>query len=112
MSLYPDTAVRRAMKICKIILRAMCGEITWIKAAQIIGVSDRTMRRWRLRYQKYVVTMVCLIATGSGLRPKKLHMSKWSGFYDYTGRYIWDLMSGIFFRLPVKSMGLSCRTVL
>ena len=53
MSVYPDTAVRRAMKIQEIILRAMSGEITWIKAAQIIGVSDRTMRRWKLRYQKY-----------------------------------------------------------
>ncbi len=53
MSLYPDTAVRRAMKIQEIVLRAMSGEITWIKAAQIIGVSDRTMRRWKLRYQKY-----------------------------------------------------------
>ena len=53
MSLYPDTTVRQAMKICEIILRAMSGEITWIKAAQIIGVSDRTMRRWKSRYQKY-----------------------------------------------------------
>ena len=53
MSVYPDTAVRRAMKICKIILRAMSGEITWLKAAQITGMSDRMMKRWKLRYQKY-----------------------------------------------------------
>jgi len=33
MSMYPDSAVRRAMKIQEIILRAMSGEITWIKAA-------------------------------------------------------------------------------
>jgi hypothetical protein len=35
------------MKIQEIILRAMSGEITWIKAAMIIGISDRSMRRWK-----------------------------------------------------------------
>ena len=53
MSMYPDSALRRAMKIQEIILRAMSGEITWIKAAMIIGISDRSMRRWRERYEKY-----------------------------------------------------------
>lgn len=53
MGLYSDAAMRRAMKIQEIILRAMSGELTWIKAAHIIGVSDRTMRRWKLRYQKH-----------------------------------------------------------
>ncbi len=53
MSMYPDSAARRAMKIQEIILRAMSGEITWIKAAWIIGVSDRSMRRWKVRYEKY-----------------------------------------------------------
>ena len=41
------------MKIQEIILRAMSGEITWIRAAQIIGVSDRTMRRWKVRYEEH-----------------------------------------------------------
>ncbi len=53
MSMYPDFALRRAMKIQEIILRAMSREITWIKAAWIIGVSDRSMRRWKVRYEKY-----------------------------------------------------------
>lgn len=53
MRLYSDAAVRRAMKIQEIILRAMSGEITWIRAAQIIGVSDRTMRRWKIRYEEH-----------------------------------------------------------
>ncbi len=53
MSMYSDSAARRAMKIQEIILRAMSGEITWIKAAWIIGVSDRSMRRWKARYEKY-----------------------------------------------------------
>ncbi len=41
------------MKIQEIILRAMSREITWIMAAKIIGVSDRTMRRWKERYEKH-----------------------------------------------------------
>jgi len=52
MSMYPDSALRRAMKIQEIILREMSGEMTWIKAAMIIGVSDRSMR-WKVRYEKY-----------------------------------------------------------
>ena len=53
MSMYSDSTARRAMKIQEIILRAMSGEINWIKAAWIIGVSDRSMRRWKIRYEKY-----------------------------------------------------------
>ena len=53
MGLYPPRAVERAMKVQEVILRAIGGEINWIQAAEIIGVSPRTMRRWRQRYQEY-----------------------------------------------------------
>jgi transposase len=52
MTLWGPTAVERAMKIQEVILRAASGEIPWFKAAQIIGCSDRTMRRWRRRYER------------------------------------------------------------
>ena len=41
------------MKVQEVILRAMAGSLKWWEAAEIIGVTDRTMRRWRLRYQKH-----------------------------------------------------------
>ena len=41
------------MKMQEVILRAMSGEINWIEAAEIIGVSPRTMGRQRDRYEKY-----------------------------------------------------------
>lgn len=41
------------MKIQAVILRAISKQITWIQAAEIIGVSARTMRRWRYRYEQY-----------------------------------------------------------
>jgi transposase len=37
------------MKIKEVITRAMSGEYTWIEAAEIIGITDRSMRRWRKR---------------------------------------------------------------
>jgi transposase len=45
--------VERMMKIKEVIARAMAGSLKWWEAAEIIGVSDRTMRRWRERYQEH-----------------------------------------------------------
>jgi len=36
----------------EVILKAMAGTLKWWEAAEIIGVTDRTMRRWRERYQE------------------------------------------------------------
>jgi transposase len=51
MGTYSDTAVERAMKIQEALLRAMSGQISWVQAAAIIGLSDRQMRRWRERLE-------------------------------------------------------------
>jgi len=40
------------MKVQEVILRAMAGTLKWWEAAEIIGVSGRTMRRWRERYEE------------------------------------------------------------
>ena len=39
------------MKLQDVLLKAMAKKITWGEAAEIIGVSDRTMRRWRERLE-------------------------------------------------------------
>ena len=49
MPLYPVRALERAMKIKEVITRAMSGQINWLQAAEIIGITDRSMRRWRKR---------------------------------------------------------------
>jgi transposase len=51
MPLYPARALERAMKIREVITRAMSGKITWLEAAEIIGITDRGMRRWRKRLE-------------------------------------------------------------
>ncbi|MGH7369451.1 MAG: hypothetical protein ACREIN_01015 [Candidatus Methylomirabilaceae bacterium] len=44
---YPASAVERAMKVQEVILRAIDGRLKWYQAAEILGLSDRQMRRWR-----------------------------------------------------------------
>ncbi len=50
---YSTAAMERAMKVQEVILRAMAKRITWWQAAEIIGISDRHMRRWRERYEEF-----------------------------------------------------------
>ena len=39
------------MKVQEVLLKAMSRELTWLKAAEILRVTPRTMRRWR--YEKF-----------------------------------------------------------
>src|SRR6266852_4049177 len=41
------------MKLQDVLLKAMAGKMRWWEAAEIIGVSDRTMRRWRERLEEH-----------------------------------------------------------
>src|SRR3954451_23803398 len=41
------------MKLQDVLLKAMAKKITWWQAAEIIGVTDRTMRRWRERLEEH-----------------------------------------------------------
>jgi len=50
---YTQAAMERTMKVQEVILRAMAKQITWWQAAEIIGISDRQMRRWRERYEEF-----------------------------------------------------------
>jgi transposase len=50
MDSYPKAAMERAMKVQDVMLQAMAKKITWWQAAEILGISDRHMRRWRERY--------------------------------------------------------------
>src|SRR5947209_5603836 len=48
--------MERMMKLQDVILKAMAKKITWMEAAEIAGVTDRTMRRMRERYQEFGYT--------------------------------------------------------
>ena len=50
---YSKAAMERAMKVQGVILRAIAKRVTWWQAAEIIGISDRHMRRWREPYEEF-----------------------------------------------------------
>lgn len=44
-------AVERAMKLQEVIMRALSGSLTWLQAADILGLEPRSVRRWRARFE-------------------------------------------------------------
>jgi hypothetical protein len=50
---YSKTAVERAMKVQEVMMRAWAKKITWWQAAEILGISDRHLRRIREGYEKF-----------------------------------------------------------
>jgi transposase len=53
MRRHSEAAWERAMKVQEVILRAMAKRISWWQAAEILGMTDRSLRRWRWRYEQY-----------------------------------------------------------
>ena len=64
----PVAEMERRMKIQEVILKAMAGKLKWWEAAEIIGVTDRTMRRWRERYQEHGYSGLWATASGARVR--------------------------------------------
>lgn len=50
---YSDAAWERAMTVQEVMLKALSGELHWFRAADILGWSPRTLRRWRERYETH-----------------------------------------------------------
>jgi hypothetical protein len=48
-------AQERAMRFQEVIMQATRGKMSWWQAAEVLGISPRTLRRWRVGYQKYGV---------------------------------------------------------
>jgi transposase len=49
---YSAAEMERMMKLQDVLLKAMAKKIAWWEAAEIIGVTDRTMRRWREKLEE------------------------------------------------------------
>ena len=50
---YAGAAWERAMRLQEVMLKALSGELHWFRAADILGMSPRALRRWRERYERY-----------------------------------------------------------
>ena len=51
--LLPPSAVERAMQIKEVLLRAMNKEYSWLRAAEILGITPRGLRRLRQRMEQF-----------------------------------------------------------
>jgi transposase len=49
---YSAAEMERTLKVQEVIAKAMARKLTWWEAAEIMGVTDRTMRRWRERIEE------------------------------------------------------------
>jgi len=49
---YSEAAVEKAMTRQEVMLRAYAKKLTWLQAAEILGVSDRQLRRIKLKYEE------------------------------------------------------------
>ena len=47
------TAQERMMKVKEVLMRAVNREISWIQAAEILGCTTRSLRRWKIKYQQH-----------------------------------------------------------
>ena len=81
MICYTKAAMERAMKVQEVILRAMAKKITWWQAAEIIGISDRQMRRWRERYEQFGFRGLLTGGAGSR-RPSGCRWPLWNGCWS------------------------------
>ena len=66
------------MKIQEVILKAMAGKLKWWEAAEIIEVTDRTMRRWRQQYEEHGYSGLWI--TASSVRVRSVYRRPiWNG---------------------------------
>jgi hypothetical protein len=96
MSIYSPAAVERAMKLHEVLVKAIAGKMTWLQAAEVMGVRPRTMRRWRVRMERFGIDglrdrRMCS-PSGKAITPQEL--AKWLRLYrtrygGYNARHFW-----------------------
>jgi transposase len=45
------TVQERTMRVKEVLMRAVQREISWIQAAEVLGISARNMRRWKVKFE-------------------------------------------------------------
>ena len=64
----PADELERMMKAQEVILKAAAGKLKWWEAAEIMGVTDRTMQRWRDRLNEHGYAVHGTTGNGSRAR--------------------------------------------
>jgi transposase len=50
---YTQAAMERTVKVYEVLMQALTGQQPWIRVAETLGLSARTVRRLRWRYERY-----------------------------------------------------------
>lgn len=97
MPSYSPAAWERAMKVQEVLVRALAGRLTWIQAADILGASPRSLRRWRARMEHFGVEALVdrrhrhpsarAIPPAELARWLKLYRERYRG---YNARHFWS----------------------
>lgn len=97
MPIYSPAAQERAMKRHEVMSQAIAGKMTWIQAADVMGLSPRTVRRWRERMERYGIEGLkdrrMLSPSGKAIKPGEL--AQWLKLYrtryrGYNARHFWS----------------------
>jgi len=112
----------KAMTRKEVIVKAMAGRLSWIAAADILGVSARHMRRLRARYERYGYQGVVDGRAGTPrrkrLRPRviaELCRLRQERYADFSIRHFWEqatekhglTLSYTWTRLVLQAAGLA-----
>jgi transposase len=117
---YGPTAQERAMRVREVLLRAVSGDITWLQAADILGYSTRTVRRWKWRLEHEGPNRLFdrrrrrsprRIASATVRQLLRLYRNRYRGF---NVRHFWSMLrrehgvqlSYTFVRLTLQDAGL------
>ena len=118
---FAAAAVERAMKVQEVIMRALSGALSWLQAADILGIDPRSLRRWRARYEAHGVLGLYDGRRGQPSRRKapvgevqrilRLYQDGYRGwnvrhFYGFARREHGVTLSYSFVRLALQEAGL------
>src|SRR5438309_3642223 len=118
---FAAAAMERAMKVQEVIMRALSGALTWLQAADILGIDPRRLRRWRAGYEKHGVVGLYDGRRGQPSRRKapvgevqrilRLYQDSYRGwnvrhFYRFARREHGVTLSYSFVKLALQEAGL------
>ena len=107
---FPAAEMERMMKTQEVILKAMAGKLKWWEAAEIMGVTDRTMRRWRERMKEHGYSGLWDYRKRQPEPEAGADGRSWSRCCSCTGSSISTSTCGTFTRSCERSTGSSSAT--
>jgi transposase len=82
------TVQERTMRVREVLMRAVQGEISWIQAADILGISARNMRRWKVKFETAGLEGVLDRRTLGHANPRRVRREQIETLLGlYQGRY-------------------------